>query len=197
MAWVAADRAVKTVELFGLKGPVERWHALRATIHEDVCRNGFSATRGAFVQHYGADALDASVLMIPLVGFLPATDPRVVSTVEAIQRELTADGLVLRYATEATREDGLPPGEGAFIPCTFWLADNLTMMGRYEEARRLFKRLVGLCNDVGLLSEEYDLRSNRQLGNFPQAFTHVFLINTAHNLTRAEGPARHRAGGSK
>jgi GH15 family glucan-1,4-alpha-glucosidase len=197
MAWVAVDRAVKAVERFGLKGPLERWRALRAAIHDDVCGSGFSVARNAFVQHYGGDALDASLLMIPLVGFLPATDPRVVGTLEAIQRELMADGLVMRYATAETGVDGLPPGEGAFLPCTFWLADNLILMGRYDEARRVFERLVRLCNDVGLLSEEYDPRANRQLGNFPQAFTHVFLINTAHNLTRAEGPARHRASNAR
>ena len=141
----------------------------------------------------GADALDASVLMMPLVGFLPATDPRIVGTVAAIQRNLMDNGLVRRYSTETPGVDGLPPGEGAFLPCMFWLADNLTMMGRYDEANAIFERLIGLCNDVGLLSEEYDPRGKRQLGNFPQAFTHVFLINTAHNLSRSKGPAHERA----
>jgi GH15 family glucan-1,4-alpha-glucosidase len=193
MAWVAVDRAVKAVERYGHEGPVDRWRTLRDVIHADICRNGFSADRNAFVQYYGADTLDASVLMMTLVGFLPATDPRIVSTVEAIQRDLMDEGLVRRYATETPGVDGLPPGEGAFLPCTFWLADNLAMMGRYSEARAIFERLIGLCNDVGLLSEEYDPHGKRQLGNFPQAFTHVFLINTAHNLSRAEGPAQERA----
>jgi GH15 family glucan-1,4-alpha-glucosidase len=193
MAWVATDRAVKAVERHGLEGPVARWRSLRAAIHADVCRHGFNPERNAFVQYYGGSALDASMLMIPLVGFLPVNDPRVAGTVDAIQRELTRDGFVMRYISEEGGVDGLPPGEGAFLPCTFWLADNLAMMGRYEEARRVFERLLGLCNDVGLLSEEYDPHRKRQLGNFPQAFTHVFLINTAHNLTLGEGPALHRA----
>ena len=193
MAWVAADRAVKAVERHGHDGPVDKWRALRDTIHADVCLNGFNATRNAFVQYYGADTLDASVLMMSLVGFLPATDPRVVATVDAIQRDLTNDGLVRRYSTNDPGIDGMTSGEGAFLPCTFWLADNLAMMGRYDEARTIFERLIGLCNDVGLLSEEYDPRGKRLLGNFPQAFTHVFLINTAHNLSRAEGPAHERA----
>ena len=193
MAWVAVDRAVKAVERYGHEGPVDRWRTLRDVIHADICHNGFSADRNAFVQYYGADTLDASVLMMTLVGFLPAADPRIVSTVEAIQRDLMDEGLVRRYATETPGVDGLPPGEGAFLPCTFWLADNLAMMGRYSEARAIFERLIGLCNDVGLLSEEYDPHGKRQLGNFPQAFTHVFLINTAHNLSRAEGPAHERA----
>ncbi|HKV53340.1 MAG TPA: glycoside hydrolase family 15 protein [Candidatus Binataceae bacterium] len=192
MAWVGADRAVKAVERSGLPGPVERWRALRAEIHADVCRNGFNPRRNAFVQYYGADTLDASVLLIPLLGFLPPTDPRVVSTFETIRRELSVGGLIMRYATEMG-VDGLPAGEGAFLPCTFWLADNLVLMGRYDEAREIFERLVGLRNDVGLMAEEYDPRSRRLLGNFPQAFTHVFLINTAHNLTRFAGPAHARA----
>jgi GH15 family glucan-1,4-alpha-glucosidase len=193
MAWVGADRAVKTIERYGLKGPADRWRALRAKIHEDVCQQGFDSERNTFVQYYGGTTLDAAVLMIPLVGFLPATDPRVVGTLEAIRRELSTDGLIMRYSSEQGKVDGLPPGEGAFLPCTFWLADNLVMMGRHDEAREVFERLIGLCNDVGLLAEEYDPHERRQLGNFPQAFTHVFLINTAHNLTRSQGPAQHRA----
>jgi GH15 family glucan-1,4-alpha-glucosidase len=193
MAWVAADRAVKAVELYGREGPVDRWRTLRDAIHADVCHYGFRADRNAFVQYYGSDTLDASVLLIPLVGFLPATDPRVIGTVEAIQRDLMDDGLVRRYSTDIPGVDGLPPGEGVFLPCTFWLADNLAMMHRYDEARAIFERLVSLCNDLGLLSEEYDPHGKRMLGNFPQAFTHVFLINTAHNLSRAEGPAKERA----
>jgi GH15 family glucan-1,4-alpha-glucosidase len=193
MAWVAADRAVKAVERHGHEGPVDKWRALRDTIHADVCLNGFNTTRNAFVQYYGADTLDASVLMMTLVGFLPATDPRVVATVDAIQRDLTDDGLVRRYSTDDPGIDGMTSGEGVFLPCTFWLADNLAMMGRDDEAVAIFERLLGLCNDVGLLAEEYDPEAKRQLGNFPQAFTHVFLINTAHNLSRATGPAHERS----
>jgi GH15 family glucan-1,4-alpha-glucosidase len=192
MAWVAVDRAVKAIQRFHVSGPLERWRALRETIHRDVCEQSFSSVRNAFVQSYGSTELDASVLMIPLVGFLPANDPRVTSTVEAIQRELVVDGLVRRYATE-TGVDGLPPGEGAFLACTFWLADNLALTGQYAEARRIFKGLLDLRNDVGLLAEQYDPRLKRQLGNFPQAFTHVALVNTAHNLTLEHGPAAHRA----
>jgi GH15 family glucan-1,4-alpha-glucosidase len=193
MAWVGADRAVKAVERFGCDGPVMRWRELRDAIHKDVCQKGFNPSRNAFVQSYGSSALDASLLMIPLVGFLPVRDPRVVGTVEAIKSELMTEGLVRRYSTEDESVDGLPAGEGAFLPCSFWLADNLWMLGRADEARALFRRLVELRNDVGLLSEEYDPVAHRQLGNFPQAFTHVFLINTANNLTRPEGPARSRA----
>jgi GH15 family glucan-1,4-alpha-glucosidase len=191
MAWVALDRAVKAVERFGLEGPVERWRAVRGAIHDDVCRNGFDRELGAFVQYYGAKLLDASLLMIPLVGFLPATDPRMLGTVAAIQKHLTSDGLVARYQT-TPELDGLPPGEGAFLPCTFWLADNLALQGRQGEARALFQRLLDVRNDVGLLSEEYDPGARRLLGNFPQAFSHVGLINTARNLSRGGGPAEHR-----
>jgi GH15 family glucan-1,4-alpha-glucosidase len=194
MAWVALDRAVKAVERFGLEGPVERWRGVRAAIHDDVCRNGFDPEIGAFIQYYGSKLLDASLLMIPLVGFLPATDPRMLGTVEAIQKHLVSDGLVARYQT--TKElDGLPPGEGAFLPCTFWLADNLALQGRRAEARALFERLLLIRNDVGLLSEEYDPGARRLLGNFPQAFSHVGLINTARNLSRRGGPAEHRKEG--
>jgi GH15 family glucan-1,4-alpha-glucosidase len=145
------------------------------------------------VQYYGTDKLDAAALLIPLVGFLPPNDARVAGTLEAIRRELSVDGLIKRYSTELEEVDGLPAGEGAFLPCTFWLADNLAMMGRYDEAREIFERLVKLRNDVGLLAEEYDPHTGRHLGNFPQAFSHVFLINTAQNLTRFEGPAHDRA----
>jgi GH15 family glucan-1,4-alpha-glucosidase len=182
MAWVAFDRAVKAVERFGLDGPVERWRGLRARIHEEVCRRGFDAQRGCFTQAYDSPRLDASLLMIPLVGFLPPTDGRVAGTIRAIERELLRDGFVLRYRT-AEVDDGLPPGEGAFLACTFWLADNYAITGRVDEARRLFERLLALRNDVGLLSEEYDPVAGRMLGNFPQAFSHVGLINTAFNLT--------------
>jgi GH15 family glucan-1,4-alpha-glucosidase len=190
MAWVALDRAVKAVELAGLEGPVERWRALRREIHEEVCRDGFDAERDTFVQYYGGRQVDASLLMIPLVGFLPAGDPRVKGTVAAIQRELMADGLVHRYPPEGSEKvDGLPPGEGTFLACTFWLADNLAMMGRRDEACEIFERLLALRNDVGLLAEQYDPHSGRQLGNFPQAFSHVALVNTARNLSQPPGPA--------
>ncbi len=187
MAWVAFDRAIKSAEAFGFEGPVEKWKALRAEIHEDVCANAYNAKCGAFVQHYGADTLDAAVLMMPLVGFLPATDPRVSGTVAAIERNLTADGFVLRYDTRSGT-DGLPPGEGVFLACSFWLADCLLMLGRAGDARRLFQRLAGLCNDVGLLAEEYDPILQRLAGNFPQAFSHIALVNTAHNLALIEKP---------
>jgi GH15 family glucan-1,4-alpha-glucosidase len=193
MAWVAVDRAVKAVERFGLEGPVDRWRRLREVIHGDVCRQGYDADLGAFVQSYGSRLLDASLLMIPLVGFLPATDPRMLGTVKAIQQYLTADGFVARYQT-LPHVDGLPPGEGVFLPCTFWLADNLALQGRVTEARELFERLLALRNDVGLLSEEYDPVARRLLGNFPQAVTQMSLINTARNLTRHGGPAEHRPG---
>jgi GH15 family glucan-1,4-alpha-glucosidase len=191
MAWVAMDRAVKAVERFGLEGPVERWRQLRDTIHDQVCHQGFDADLGAFVQSYGSKRLDASLLMIPLVGFLPASDPRMHGTITAIERHLSRDGFVLRYDT-VNGIDGLPPGEGAFLLCTFWLADNLALLGRRADAQRIFTRLLELRNDVGLLSEEYDLGTGRLLGNFPQAFSHVALVNTAWNLTQAEGPAAHR-----
>jgi GH15 family glucan-1,4-alpha-glucosidase len=191
MAWVAFDRAVKSMEQFGLEGPIERWHAIREEIHASVCRNGFDGAQGSFVQAYGSKDLDASLLLIPIVGFLPPEDPRVRGTVAAIERRLLRDGFVERYET-GSGVDGLPPGEGAFLPCSFWLADNYVLQGRRAEARALFDRLVGLCNDVGLLSEEYDPRSKRMLGNFPQAFSHVSLVNTALNLSRGEGPAQDR-----
>jgi GH15 family glucan-1,4-alpha-glucosidase len=188
MSWVAVDRAVKSMERFGLEGPLVRWRALRDKIHDEVCHRGFDLERNAFVQAYGSKLLDASLLMMPLVGFLPATDPRVVGTVQAIERELKIDGLVKRYSTSRT-DDGLPPGEGAFLACSFWLADNLALMGRRDEAVALFERLLALRNDVGLLSEEYDVSLGRMVGNFPQAFSHVGLVNTARNLTETEGPA--------
>jgi GH15 family glucan-1,4-alpha-glucosidase len=194
MAWVAADRAVRGAEQFGLGGPVDRWRRLRAEIHEEVCREGYDADRRTFVQTYGSKQLDASLLMIPLVGFLPPDDERVHGTVDAIERELCEDGFVARYSMdEASAEvDGLPPGEGAFLPCTFWLADNLHLIGRRDEALRVFERLLALRNDLGLLSEEYDTETGRLVGNFPQAFTHVGLVNTAHNLSQVRGPAEER-----
>jgi GH15 family glucan-1,4-alpha-glucosidase len=192
MAWVGADRMMKLTEAVG-QGEPARWRKLANAIHEDVCRKGFDSGRNAFVQAYGSRDLDASLLMIPLVGFLDPQDPRVRGTVAAIERELTVDGLVLRYPTESG-VDGLPPGEGVFLACSFWLVDNLVLQGRHDEARRLFDRLLGLRNDVGLLAEQYDPRARRQLGNFPQALSHIALINSASNLSGAVHPALHRAG---
>jgi GH15 family glucan-1,4-alpha-glucosidase len=192
MCWVAFDRAVKTVEQFGVEGPVERWKELRARIHEDVCRRGYHGHKQAFVQSYGSEELDASLLLIPHTGFLPADDARMLGTVRAIERELMHGGLVHRYRTERAG-DGLPPGEGAFLACSFWLADNYLLQGRTEEARKLFERLLGLANDVGLLAEEYDPHLQRQLGNFPQAFSHVALVNTAFNLSERTKPAEERS----
>ncbi|HWM45911.1 MAG TPA: glycoside hydrolase family 15 protein [Xanthobacteraceae bacterium] len=192
MVWVAFDRAVKSAEMFGLKGPLRRWRDLRREIHADICRNAYDEGLGSFVQAYGSKLLDASLLLIPAVGFLPAHDPRVVGTVAAIERSLMRDGFVMRYDDSLT-DDGLPPGEGAFLACSFWLADAYILLGRYEEARRLFDRLVGLVNDVGLLSEEYDVRRKRFLGNFPQAFSHLALVNTACNFGHYKRPAEQRA----
>jgi GH15 family glucan-1,4-alpha-glucosidase len=185
MAWVAVDRAIKSAEDFGRDGVVEQWRALRDQIHAEVCEKGFDPQVGAFVQAYGSKLLDASALMIPVVGFLPPDDPRVRGTVEQIEKHLIVDGLVLRYDSQAT-DDGLPAGEGAFLACSFWLADNYVLQGRLQEARRLFERLLSLRNDVGLLAEEYDPRTKRQLGNFPQAFSHIALVNAAFNLGRVE-----------
>ena len=196
MAWVAFDRAIKTVEQFKVDGPVEQWRSVRSEIHDQVCANGYDAELGAFVQSYGSKVLDASALLIPLVGFLPPADPRVKSTVEAIERTLVADGFVLRY-DPCRVDDGVREREGAFLACSFWLADNLVLLGRYEDATRLFERLVGQCNDVGLLAEEYDVAAGRMLGNFPQAFSHVSLINTAHNLSRYRKPAEQRSARTK
>ena len=191
MAWVAVDRMVKAVEKYGLHGPVERWRSLRAKIHEEVSRCRFDRARNTFVQYYGGTELDASLLMIALVGFLPPNDPRIKGTVEAIELDLMEDGFVLRYRTQP-KVDGLPPGEAPFLACSFWLADNLALMGRRDDARLLFERLLSLCNDVGLLAEEYDPATKRLLGNFPQAFSHVGLINTASNLSQPQGPAKDR-----
>ncbi|HUS64667.1 MAG TPA: glycoside hydrolase family 15 protein [Kofleriaceae bacterium] len=192
MAWVAFDRAVKAVESFGGDGPVDRWREIRAAIHQEVCAKGFHPDRRAFTQAYGSPTLDAALLMIPFVGFLRPDDPRMVSTVRAIERELVQDGLVLRYRTDETA-DGLPAGEGIFLLCSFWLADNYALAGRDQEARALFERLLAIRNDVGLLSEEYDPIGRHLLGNFPQAFSHVGLVNTAFNLTPQQpAPARER-----
>jgi GH15 family glucan-1,4-alpha-glucosidase len=193
MAWVALDRMVKDVERFQLPGPVDRWRRVRDAIHAEVCAKGYDPSRNTFIQYYGATELDASLLMMALVGFLPPHDRRVRGTVEAIERELMQDGFVARYATQR-HLDGLPPGEGAFLACTFWLADNLALLGRGADARRVFERLLELRNDVGLLSEEYDPVARRLVGNFPQAFSHVSLVNTACNLRPAPGPADIRGG---
>lgn len=191
MAWVAADRIVATAERFDLDGPVDRWRALRDDIHRDVLDRGVDH-RGVFVQTYGSADLDASLLLVPIVGFLPAADPRVIATVAAIERELMVDGFVLRYRTGADI-DGLPGGEGAFLLCTFWLADALALQGRHDDAKSLFERLLGLRNEVGLLSEEYDPTGKRLLGNFPQAFSHTAIINTAATLSHSSGPTQRRA----
>lgn len=192
MSWVAFDRGIKTVERFGFSGPAERWKKVRDDIHATVCRCGWDSERNTFVQYYGGKPLDAALLLMPQVGFLPTDDPRIVGTVDAISRELMRDGFVYRYSTRQS-PDGLPPGEGAFLACSFWLADDLVLMGRRDEARSLFERAISVSNDVGLLAEEYDPAARRMLGNFPQAFSHVGVINTARNLARAFGPAKMRA----
>jgi GH15 family glucan-1,4-alpha-glucosidase len=194
MAWVAFDRAVKDVERFGLEGPADRWRNLRDRLHGEICDRGFNADRNTFVQYYGGTDVDAALLMMAEVGFLPADDPRIAGTVAAVERDLLRDGLVDRYRT-ASGVDGLPTGEGAFVLCTFWLADNYALMGRMADARRTFEHLLRIRNDVGLLSEEYDPVARRQLGNFPQAFSHLGLINTARNLTQRDKPATVRQEG--
>jgi GH15 family glucan-1,4-alpha-glucosidase len=197
MAWVAFDRAVKLTEECNCAAGdlLSRWRELRDRIHAQVCQQGYNAKKKAFTQFYGSDALDASVLMMPLVGFLPATDERVRYTIEAIERELLVDGFVLRYIPEEERVDGLPGDEGVFLPCSFWLVSCLHLLGRKQEAQEMFKRLLNLRNDLGLLSEEYDPRAKRQLGNFPQAFTHVALLNAVHVLCDDE--AERVAGGRR
>jgi len=192
MAWVAFDRAIKSAEEFGLSCPLDRWRRIRDEIHREVCRLGYDAERNCFVQAYDGRELDASLLLLPVVGFLPPDDPRIVGTIEAIERTLMRGGFVLRYDTSET-DDGLPAGEGVFLACSFWLVDAYVMLGRLDDAHALFNRLIAVCNDVGLLSEEYDPASKRLLGNFPQAFSHVALINSAFNLTRASKPAEQRA----
>ena len=194
MVWVAVDRAVRIMQEFGGDGPLERWIRLRRDIHEEVCRLGFSRELNSFVQFYGSKELDASLLLVPLVGFLPPDDPRILGTIAAIEKNLLHDGFVARYNTRST-VDGLPGDEGVFLACSFWLADNYVLQHRDDEARALFERLLGLRNDVGLLSEEYDPKEHRQLGNFPQAFSHLALINSAHNLSEVveSKPAHHRS----
>ena len=192
MAWVAMDRAVKSAELCNLEGPLDHWRAIRDEIHADVCRNAFNPRVNAFVQAYGSDLADASVLLMPLVGFLPASDPRIRGTVACVEKHLLVDGFVLRYDSEAT-DDGLPPGEGAFLACSFWLADNYVLLGRRDDAMRLFERLLSLRNDVGLLAEGYDPRNKCLVGNFPQAFSHIALLSTAFNLAEFEPPSKRPA----
>jgi GH15 family glucan-1,4-alpha-glucosidase len=190
MAWVALDRAVRTVKTFGLSGQADRWARLRDEIHAEVCAKAFDSEIGAFVQAYGSKQLDASVLQMALVGFLPATDSRVVGTVRAIEQRLVRDGFAFRYSPDGTEDtDGLPSGEGAFLACTLWLADNLALMGRRGEAWEYLQRVLAVRNDVGLLSEEYDTRARRLVGNFPQAFSHVYLVHTARHLGAAEEAA--------
>ena len=195
MAWVAFDRAVKTLEQrTDAEGDVEHFRRVRDEIHEQVCDEGYDSARNTFTQYYGSDELDAATLLIPAVGFLPPDDARVIGTIDAIQAELAPDGLVRRYSTSEGRDevDGLHGEEGAFLPCTFWLADALAMAGRTDEAREIFERLLGLVNDVGLISEEYDPERKRLIGNFPQAFTHLALINTASLLGGVKSVSRPR-----
>jgi len=192
MCWVAFDRALRSCERFGLRGPVARWRKLRRAVAADILKNGYDAHRKAFVQHYGGTALDASLLLIPQTGFLQASDPRMIGTIAAIERELMRDGFVLRYSKQDT-DDGLVGPEGAFLACTFWLADAYAMIGRREDGIALFERLLAIRNDLGLLSEEYDTSRKRLVGNFPQGFSHIGLINTAYNLVRAAGPAHQRS----
>ncbi len=194
MAWVAMDRAVKAVERFELAGPVDKWRKLRDQIHDEVCQRGFSRKRNAFTQAYESEHLDASLLLLPLVGFLPASDPRVVGTIDAIEKHLMRSGFVERYDTD-TQADGVAGGEGAFLLCTFWFVDNLHLIDRTDEAEEIFDRLLGIRNDVGLLAEEYDPHAQRQLGNFPQAFSHVALVNTAINLCTDDKVSEHRSHG--
>jgi GH15 family glucan-1,4-alpha-glucosidase len=192
MAWVAFDRAIKSAESFKLPGPVDRWRSIRDQIHSDVCERGFDNELVSFVRAYGSKELDASLLLLPALGFLPPEDPRVRATVEAIERELLVDGLVLRYDTVKS-DDGLSAGEGVFLACSFWLVDAYLMLGRGEDALQLFERLLALRNDVGLLSEEYEPRTGRLVGNFPQAFSHLALVNSASNLAHYRKPAEQRS----
>ena len=192
MCWVAFDRAVVNAERFKLDGPVDKWRKLRAVIHNDICTNGFDAELNSFVQYYGGTTLDASLLLLPQLGFLPANDPRIAGTIKAIEQKLRQGALVKRYSTQGT-DDGVGGKEGAFLACSFWLADAYVLAGRHADAKALYDQLLDLRNDLGLLSEEYDLGSRRLLGNFPQAFSHIGLINTAHNLVKAQGPAKQRA----
>ena len=197
MCWVAVDRAIRGVEQRGLDGPLDKWKATRDAIRSDVLEHGYDADRNSFVQAYGSSRLDAALLLIPSVGFLPGDDPRVVGTIEAVQRELQHDGFVRRYLTQddATSVDGLSGEEATFLVCTFWLADALCLAGRVDEARETYERILALRNDVGLLSEEYDVSARRLIGNIPQAYSHIGVVNTANNLAGAHGPAHRRARG--
>ena len=192
MAWVAFDRGIRAIEDGGVEGPADEWRAVRQAIHDDVCTHGFDRELGSFVQSYGSQELDASLLLLATVGFLPPTDQRMLGTIAAVEKRLFVDGFLRRY-DPATSPDGVPGGEGVFLACSFWLADAYVLTGRMADARRLFERLVSLRNDVGLLSEEYDTTRRRLVGNFPQAFSHIALVNTAHNLARAEKPAKQRS----
>jgi GH15 family glucan-1,4-alpha-glucosidase len=192
MAWLAFDRAIASATEFGTEGPVEHWRDVRAAIRDEVMTHAYDAGLGSFVQSYGASELDASLLLLPAMGFIEPHDPRFVGTVAAIEQRLLRNGLVMRYDTR-TAEDALPAGEGAFLACSFWLVDAYAMLGRLDEAQRLFETLVSLCNDVGLLAEEYDPVSGQLLGNFPQAFSHVALLGSAHNLFHAQKAAQQRA----
>jgi GH15 family glucan-1,4-alpha-glucosidase len=192
MAWVAFDRSVKACDQFGVKTDLQRWRSLRDKIHQDVCQKAYNQKLGSFTQAYGSDQLDASLLLLPQVGFLPYEDPRMRGTIEAIEKHLMVDGFVLRYRTESS-EDGLPPGEGAFLACSFWMVSALKMLGRTDDARRLFHRLLDLRNDVGLLAEEYDPKEQRHVGNFPQALSHIALINAAFEFNRLTSPGEQRA----
>ncbi|HEY4804273.1 MAG TPA: glycoside hydrolase family 15 protein, partial [Paraburkholderia sp.] len=185
MAWVAFDRAIKSAEKFELPGPLDHWRELRSTIHATICERSFNKDLNSFTQIYGGTDLDASLLLMPLVGFLPAADPRIAGTVAAIERDLMCEGFVMRYRTTEFN-DGLPPGEGTFLACSFWMVDNLALQGRMDDARRMYERLLSLANDVGLLAEEYDPIAGRLVGNFPQAFSHVALVHTGLNLMRHE-----------
>ena len=192
MAWVAFDRAIKSAETFGLEGPLDEWRRLRDEICDEVCERAFDAKRNSFMQAYGSDQLDANLLLLPCVGFLPVSDPRIAGTIAAVEKNLLRGGLVMRYSTELV-EDALPPGEGAFIACSFWLVDVYMLQERFDDAENIFRRLVALSNDLGLLSEEYDPSARRLVGNFPQAFSHLALINSAYNLTRERKPVHQRA----
>jgi len=192
MAWLAFDRAIKSAERYGLPGPVDKWRAIRDEIHRDVCSRGFDAARNSFVRAYGSQDLDASLLLLPAIGFLPPEDPRIAGTVAAIERELIAGGFVKRYDTRVA-PDGLPAGEGVFLACSFWMVDVYLMMGRRADAVALFERLLSLRNDLGLLSEEYDPVRRRLVGNFPQAFSHLALVNSASNLGHVLKPAEQRS----
>jgi GH15 family glucan-1,4-alpha-glucosidase len=193
MMWVAFDRVIAAVSHFGLNGPVDHWRRLRDTLHAEICEKAFDREIGSFVQSYGSKQLDAATLLIPLVGFLRADDPRMISTVEAVRKRLMRDGCFVRRYEQNQPEDTLPPGEGAFLACSFWLVDNLVLQGKHDEGRRIFERLLEIRNDVGLLAEQFDVDAERLLGNFPQALSHLSLVNTAYNLHEVRGPARQRA----